>query len=276
MTTGEKIAAERKQLNLTQQQFADKLGVTRQAVSRWESDLAFPETDTLIAMSELFGCSIDYLIKYNGSGDGKAEQGDGQSGHKESKSYAPKCFGFSGGLPYFEYKSKATLFGMPLLHVNIGLGRVARGVFSFGLVSLGLVSFGLVSLGVFAFGLVALGLAAFGSAAGGLIAFGGVAVAVFIAAGGCAVGCFAFGGCAVGLFAFGGYANGSYIAIGGYAVGGITFGESHSAGTVISVLKDTFVQQKEEAFALMDDVPAFWKPFVNLCKNLATLAMAGD
>lgn len=276
MTTGEKIAEERKKLGLTQQQFAEKLGVTRQAVSRWESDLAFPETDTLIAMSGLFGCSIDYLIKYNGVKEDETEQ-KSTAKEEEHRPFRNSCFKSENGLPYFEYKSKKTLFGLPLLHINIGLGRVAKGVFSFGLVSMGIVSCGLVSLGVLAFGMVALGLAALGSVAGGgLVALGGVAISGLIAFGGVAVGCFGFGGCAVGLFAFGGYANGSYIAIGGYAVGGITFGGSNSSGKVISVLTETFAQQKEEAFALMDEIPVFWRPFVNICKGLAQLAMTGN
>lgn len=44
MTTGEKIAALRKKNNMTQEQLAEVLGVARQSVSRWEMDVAFPET----------------------------------------------------------------------------------------------------------------------------------------------------------------------------------------------------------------------------------------
>ena len=62
MTTGEKIAALRKGNNITQEQLAELLGVTRQSVSRWEMDLAFPETEKLIRLSKLFSCSIDYLL----------------------------------------------------------------------------------------------------------------------------------------------------------------------------------------------------------------------
>mgnify|MGYP002423549607 CR=1 FL=1 len=62
MTTGEKIANLRKGNNITQEQLAELLGVTRQSVSRWEMDLAFPETEKLIRLSKLFSCSIDYLL----------------------------------------------------------------------------------------------------------------------------------------------------------------------------------------------------------------------
>ena len=62
MTTGEKIAMLRKGNNITQEHLAELLGVTRQSVSRWEMDLAFPETEKLIRLSRLFSCSIDYLL----------------------------------------------------------------------------------------------------------------------------------------------------------------------------------------------------------------------
>lgn len=63
MTLGEKLAKLRKENNLTQEQLADTLGVSRQSVSKWESDAAYPETDKLIHMSEMFRCSLDYLLK---------------------------------------------------------------------------------------------------------------------------------------------------------------------------------------------------------------------
>lgn len=60
MALGEKIAKQRKELNYTQEQLADILGVSRQSISKWESDIAYPETDKLI---KLFDCSMDYLLK---------------------------------------------------------------------------------------------------------------------------------------------------------------------------------------------------------------------
>lgn len=62
MTTGEKLAACRKEKNWTQEQLAEMLDVSRQSVSRWEMDAAFPETEKLIRLSRLFDCSIDYLL----------------------------------------------------------------------------------------------------------------------------------------------------------------------------------------------------------------------
>lgn len=63
MTLGEKIAIQRKELNYTQEQLADFLGVSRQSISKWESDIAYPETEKLIELGKLFDCSMDYLLK---------------------------------------------------------------------------------------------------------------------------------------------------------------------------------------------------------------------
>lgn len=58
MTTGQKIYELRKSARITQEQFAEKLEVSRQAVSKWESDAAYPETDKIIKIAELFGVKI--------------------------------------------------------------------------------------------------------------------------------------------------------------------------------------------------------------------------
>ena len=63
MTLGEKIAKQRKELNYTQEQLSDILGVSRQSISKWESDIAYPETEKLIELGKIFDCSMDYLLK---------------------------------------------------------------------------------------------------------------------------------------------------------------------------------------------------------------------
>ena len=63
MTLGEKIAKQRKELNYTQEQLADILGVSRQSISKWESDIVYPETEKLIELGKIFDCSMDYLLK---------------------------------------------------------------------------------------------------------------------------------------------------------------------------------------------------------------------
>ena len=63
MTTGDKLSKLRKENGYTQEQLAELLGVSRQAISKWESDSAFPETDKLIKLSDMYGCTVDYLLK---------------------------------------------------------------------------------------------------------------------------------------------------------------------------------------------------------------------
>lgn len=63
MDFSEKILTLRKGSNLTQEQLAEKLNVSRQSVSKWESRQAVPELEKIIAMSEVFDVSTDYLLK---------------------------------------------------------------------------------------------------------------------------------------------------------------------------------------------------------------------
>ncbi|MGN0690570.1 MAG: helix-turn-helix domain-containing protein [Oscillospiraceae bacterium] len=63
MTIGEKLVKLRKEQNLTQEQFAEVLQVSRQSVSKWELNTAYPDTEKLIRISKLFDCSLDYLLK---------------------------------------------------------------------------------------------------------------------------------------------------------------------------------------------------------------------
>lgn len=63
MTVGEKIANLRKEKNLSQLQLAEQLGVSRQAISKWESGTALPGIDNVIVLSCFFGVTIDFLLK---------------------------------------------------------------------------------------------------------------------------------------------------------------------------------------------------------------------
>lgn len=62
MTTGEKLQKLRKDHNYTQEELADIMNVSRQSISKWESDAAFPETEKLLALSKLYHCTVDYLL----------------------------------------------------------------------------------------------------------------------------------------------------------------------------------------------------------------------
>lgn len=61
-TLGQKISAGRKKLGLSQEALGEKLGISRQAISKWESDAAIPEIDKFIALSRLFGVSVGWLL----------------------------------------------------------------------------------------------------------------------------------------------------------------------------------------------------------------------
>lgn len=67
MKLAEKIFNERKRLGLSQEQFAEKMEVSRQAVSKWESGQSMPDLDKLVWMSRIFGVSTDYLLKDEGT-----------------------------------------------------------------------------------------------------------------------------------------------------------------------------------------------------------------
>ena len=61
----DKLQKIRKENNVTQEQLADKLNVSRQAVSKWESGTAYPDTEKLIQISKIFNTSLDDLINDN-------------------------------------------------------------------------------------------------------------------------------------------------------------------------------------------------------------------
>lgn len=62
MKLGEKIFRHRRQLGLSQEELAERLGVTRQAVSKWELGSSVPELETVVALARLFGVTADYLL----------------------------------------------------------------------------------------------------------------------------------------------------------------------------------------------------------------------
>ena len=130
----------------------------------------------------------------------------------------------SMALQPYEYRSRQTLFGLPLVHIRFNVleadkflpakGWVAIGNRAFGvLFAYGAIAVGCISMGGLAFGLLALG--GFGI---GFLAFGGASLGV-AAMGGASVGWIAFGGGAVGwLAAAGGRAVAHYFAVGGTAL----------------------------------------------------------
>lgn len=74
MTLGQNIQALRHTAGLSQEGLGEKLGVSRQAISKWEADGAVPEVDKLIALARLFGVSLHDLLQVEETG--REEPGD--------------------------------------------------------------------------------------------------------------------------------------------------------------------------------------------------------
>lgn len=231
MTFGEKLSKLRKEYNYTQEQLADILGVSRQSISKWESDIAYPETEKLIKLGKLFECSMDYLLN---------EEINEKLGDKaaEKESFWDKI-----KKQLHERKSEKKVFGMPLYHIGknahgfFAIGFKARGVFSLGLMSRGIVSVGLLSLGVISLGAMSLGLISAGVFSAGLLAVGSVALGLF-AAGAISIGLISFGALSVGCFSVGALAIGKYASVGDQAYGMIAIGQSVADGSVYSHIGD--------------------------------------
>lgn len=181
MHFSEKLITLRRKAGLSQEQLADRLGVTRQSVSKWESGAAMPELGKLIALADFFSVTLDELVRE-------------QLPHKETdrlekqlEDLARDCRGSFG--PVFQYTSRHRLWGLPLVCVRFGharqpnayntaVGIVAVGNFAVGVVSVGLICAGVISLGMISLGLLALGAVSVGYAAVGVSAVGVYAAGV--------------------------------------------------------------------------------------------------
>ncbi|MDY3906485.1 MAG: helix-turn-helix transcriptional regulator [Lawsonibacter sp.] len=84
MTLGQRIQELRKKQGLSQEALGEKLGVSRQAISRWEMDGAVPEVDKLIALSQLFGVSLNDLLQVE-QPEEKIPDGTARSPNKDRK-----------------------------------------------------------------------------------------------------------------------------------------------------------------------------------------------
>lgn len=191
MEFSEKLIRLRRSAGLSQAELADLLGVTRQSVSKWESGTAMPELSKLVALSDRFQVSVDYLVKEDLEEPEERCSPTAETVRLEEKlDRLTEEYQRSWG-PYFAYTSRAKIGGLPLVSVRLGrdrhpsrhtlaVGVIAVGNFSVGLVSVGLISAGGLSLGLVSFGLLALGMVAIGYAAAGLSVLGvyGLGVAV--------------------------------------------------------------------------------------------------
>lgn len=72
MSFGENLSYCRKQLKITQEELAERMFVTRQTVSRWETNAAYPDVETLIKLCDILHCDMDTLVR----GDATAERSE--------------------------------------------------------------------------------------------------------------------------------------------------------------------------------------------------------
>lgn len=94
-----RLAARRKQAGLSQEALADRLGVSRQAVSKWECAESLPDTDNLIALAAIYGLTLDELLW--------REAGESDSQVSQPASDAAKTSGASAGEGFSQGKPAA-------------------------------------------------------------------------------------------------------------------------------------------------------------------------
>lgn len=229
MNIGSRIQRLRKENNMTQENLADYLQISRQSISKWEANLSYPETEKLIKLAKLFNVSVDYLLT-------------GNTETKLIKNY------------HYEYKSKKKIFGIPLVHINLGLGLYkAKGIIAVGTISTGLISIGFLSLGLLTFGLLTLGGLAFGSIAIGIISLGAISIGIL-----------SIGAVSIGLFSIGALSIGKYISLGDHAYGNIALGKTYAKGIIYQENLNSYDKKLVENF--LDDVPKIWRIFGEIFK----------
>ena len=264
MTFSEKLMDLRRKSGLSQEQLADRLGVTRQSVSKWESGTAMPELVKLISLSDIFGVSVDYLVKdyleepeSAGGGDDLSAQ---QAVRLEKK--VDELTNYVKGRVY-RFDSKTRIFGLPLVSIRFGFVRneklsmdnVARGIIAIGNAAIGVVAIGIVGVGLFTFGVVGLGLLSLGIVAAGLGAFGVMAL-----------GYLALGVSALGVYAGGVAAIAAKIAAAVSAVAPTAIGE-HASGSHVLLWGDGLTAPEVRAF-LLEHHPDLWQPLLDLFSSL--------
>lgn len=263
MEFSQKLAGLRRRRGLSQEQLADALGVTRQSVSKWEGGSAMPELAKLVALSELFGVSVDYLVKdYLEEPQTPGTDGEVQTQTERLERKVDDLTRYVRGSVY-AYDSKTRIFGVPLVSVRFGFVRhqrlsrdqVARGIIAIGNVAVGVVAIGFVSAGIVSLGLVAAGLLALGAVAFGAAAFGAAAIGIV-----------AVGVSAVGIYAGGVVATGKEIAVGVVAAGKTAIGQE-AQGQHVLLWGDGLTRPEVEAF-LTEHNPGLWRPLLRVLSFL--------
>lgn len=192
----EKLNELRRKKGISQEELANMLHLSRQAVSKWETNQSYPDSKNLIELSRIFDVSVDELL------------GLPVRCAMSQDNFIPEP-------QYFEYKSKAHIGSLPLVHVvcrkrrryygyyggkikvakgiiaigEAAIGVIAIGLFNIGIFSIGIIGIGLalglnmIGIGLYAMGLISLGYSTFGVLSVGFYSFGVIAVALKVAVG---------------------------------------------------------------------------------------------
>lgn len=273
MTLSEKIYRLRTQQGLSQEIFGEKLGVSRQSVSKWETDQSVPELDKIVAISELFGVSTDQLLKETEDvsvTSTKVADAAENSHDSGASSYENGFFHIEyrpGRRPHFEYKSTKMVGNLPLVHINAGIGGRAKGVIAIGTIAQGWFAIGLAAMGGFSIGIVSLGLLSLAVFSFGLLSFGSFSFGV-ISFGAIAVGIFSMGALTFGQFAFGASAHGAQVAIGDVASGKVALGYSRATGTYTQISNRQPFNYEDACRAIDAHVSSNWLFFKTWAKGM--------
>lgn len=140
MTFQEKLMALRKQHGWSQEYLGIQIGVSRQTVSKWELGSTTPELDKLIQLSDLFELSLDELVgRKNIPSDSSETKEDSPAAQSDLYTAFPIR-------THYEYKSKRTLFGLPLVHINLSYGRFSGLRRTKGIIAIGNIATGIFSI----------------------------------------------------------------------------------------------------------------------------------
>lgn len=142
MNFGEKLFKLRKEKGLSQEALAEQIGTTRQAISKWENNQGFPETEKLLLLSNIFEVSTDFLLKdelstkitnENGYYVSKELARGYLNNEKRVNKYISLGFAFwaFSGIPYVMFSTNTSwrLLGIAVCIV-LGIGSVILGIFT--------------------------------------------------------------------------------------------------------------------------------------------------
>lgn len=263
MQLGEKLQLLRSKNGMSQEELAERLGISRQSVSKWESGQSVPDLKKLIILSDIYNVTIDNLVKDSDEYDILQEKDAKDSKvniiDNDTKS-TQIIINLHGGRLEYEYKSKRTLLGLPLIHINIGNGfKKAKGIVAIGNISYGIVSAGIISLGVLSFGCMSIG----------IISLAAISIALLLAIGVISIGTFSMGAISIGVFSLGAISIGKYsigaaaiasdIAIGDYARANMAIGNKVQGANVLPL--DT--QIEDIKILIQKEYPNLSEWFIN-------------